>query len=273
MSPTLKTAARKPALALPFDKYALYTEAVQQPRRDVIFLRDTFRELTGREPRVLREDFCGTFRICCEWVKLDPKYAAHGLDLDPEPVAYGRGSYLSRLSPTQRRRVDIQLKSVLDRDIPMADLAVGLNFSYFIFKKRAELLEYLENACRALRGDGFLILDCFGGSQCQGPIEDTTDLGDFIYYWEQEDFDPVTNSAVFQIHFRPKGRRKSKKVFTYDWRLWTIPEIRELMREAGFRDTCVYWEGTEGEEGNGIFTRTELGESCESWIAYIIGMK
>ncbi|MFH1723578.1 MAG: class I SAM-dependent methyltransferase [Elusimicrobiota bacterium] len=253
------------------DKYKLYTDAVQQPDRDVVFFRDAFREITGRDPKVLREDFCGTFRVCCEWAKLDPEHVAHGLDLDWEPAAYGRRMYLPRLTPAQRRRVRIRRKNVLDPDVPSADLIVALNFSYYIFKKRAELKAYLENCARTLPEGGLLFLDSFGGSDCHGPIEDSTRHRDFTYYWDQDDFDPIHNTARFFIHFRPKGGEKIERVFTYDWRIWTIPEVRELMEESGFRRSYVYWEGTQGEQGNGVFTRTEEGESCEAWIAYIVG--
>ena len=58
------------------------------------------------------------------------------------------------------------------------------------------------------------------------------------------------------IHFSFPDGSKIKKAFTYDWRLWTLPEIRELLLEAGFQRATVYWEGTneETEEGDGEFT-------------------
>ena len=65
---------------------------------------------------------------------------------------------------------------------------------------------------------------------------------------------------------------KLERAFTYDWRLWTLPEITETLLEAGFADVSVYWEGTEEKtgEGNGIFTVTTRGEACEGWIAYLV---
>ena len=63
-----------------------------------------------------------------------------------------------------------------------------------------------------------------------------------------------------------------KKAFTYDWRLWTLPEIRELLIDCGFSQTTVYWEGTDPEtgEGNGEYSATESGDDDPSWIAYIV---
>ena len=63
-----------------------------------------------------------------------------------------------------------------------------------------------------------------------------------------------------------------KRAFSYDWRMWTIPEIREAMADAGFKATHVYWEGTARNGlGNGVFTRKARGESCQAWIAYVVG--
>ena len=105
------------------------------------------RDLTGRSPKRLREDFCGTFGVCCEWVKLGPDYTAHGRDLAAEPLRYGREHNLSRLTPGQRRRVTITRQDVRRPDGSSPDLIMAQNFSYFIFKKREALKAYFVN-CR-----------------------------------------------------------------------------------------------------------------------------
>ena len=65
-----------------------------------------------------------------------------------------------------------------------------------------------------------------------------------------------------------------KNVFSYDWRMWTLPELKEIMLEAGFSDVLIYWEGTNRQGGgNGKFTPVKKGESCLSWIAYVVGVK
>src|SRR5437868_4175927 len=75
----------------PFDKYELYRESVQSPAEDVRFLEEVWRDARGGSgtPRIFREDFCGTFANCCEWVKLGRDRVAHGVDLDSEPLDYG----------------------------------------------------------------------------------------------------------------------------------------------------------------------------------------
>lgn len=257
-----------------FDKYDYYHRSVQSADSDVIFLRKTYKELRGRDPRIMREDFCGTFALSCEWAKLNPKFEAYGVDLDPEPLEYGRSHNLTKLRPDQQKRVHLMEGNVLTGSLPAADLAIAMNFSYFLFKERELMKRYFANVHRSLKKEGIFILDCFGGSQCYDAIEETTDHGSFKYYWDQTGFDPVTNRALFYIHFRPKGQKKRERVFTYDWRMWSIPELRELLAEVGFKKSHIYWEGTtKNGEGDGVFTRTEKGESCLSWIAYIAAEK
>lgn len=256
-----------------FDKYELYRKAVQSAENDVVFIRDTYKELKGKSPRVFREDFCGTFALSNEWIKLNPRHESIGIDLDPEPMAYGRQHYLSKLKPDQQRRMKLLEGNVLDPSLPKADIIAAMNFSYFCFKQRDVLKKYFANALKTLNKDGIFLVDIFGGSQCYDAIEDTIKHEGFTYYWDQTNFDPVTNEALFHIHFRVGGK-KIEQVFTYDWRLWSISEIRDIMLEVGFRKTHIYWEGTAKDgSGDGNFTRVDHGESCESWIAYIVGEK
>lgn len=256
-----------------FDKYELYRKAVQSAENDVQFIRDTYVELKGKQPRVFREDFCGTFALSTEWIKLNPRHEAIGIDLDPEPMAYGRQHYLTKLKPEQQRRMKLIEGNVLDPNLPKADVVAAMNFSYFCFKQRELLKKYFANVFKTLGKDGIFLVDLFGGSQCYDAIEDTIKHEGFTYYWDQTNFDPVTNEALFYIHFRVKGQ-KIERVFTYDWRLWSIPELRDIMAEVGFRKSHVYWEGTAKDgSGDGNFTRVDHGEACQSWIAYIVAEK
>jgi len=256
-----------------FDKYDLYRRSVQSAENDVVFIRDTYKELKGKSPRSFREDFCGTFALSTEWIKLNPRHEAIGIDLDPEPMAYGRQNYLTKLRPEQQRRMKLIEGNVLDPNMPKADIVAAMNFSYFCFKQREVLKKYFANVLKTLNKDGMFLVDIFGGSQCYDAIEDTIRHEGFTYYWDQTNFDPVTNEALFHIHFRVGGK-KIEQVFSYDWRLWSIPEIRDIMQEVGFRRTHVYWEGTAKDgSGDGNFTRVDHGEACQSWIAYVVGEK
>jgi SAM-dependent methyltransferase len=262
----------------PFDKYFFYKASVQSPDTDCEFLEQVYRDARGdaKDPHTMREDFCGTFANCCSWVSRDPKHVAHGVDLDPEPIGYGKANYLSELDENAKKRVHLHLKDVTEPGLPACDIICALNFSYFIFKERALLKKYFSNCLSSLKDDGLLVLDCFGGTQCWEPIEEETEFEDLdvSYYWDQVSFDPLSNEALFHIHFKRKGERKRRKVFTYDWRMWTVPELKDLLLEAGFAKVNMYWEGTTDEgEGDGDYKLADKGEPCESFVTYLVALK
>jgi hypothetical protein len=152
----------------------------------------------------------------------------------------------------------------------------AMNFSYFVFHRRQTLLAYFRSALATLHDDGVLVLDCLGGSACQEANEEERpdEEGGYSYFWAQESFDPITHRAVFHIHFQRRGEAKREKVFSYDWRMWTIPELAEALREVGFAKVNVYWEGvTEDGKGDGNYVVSQQGDECQTWIAYLVALK
>lgn len=236
----------------PFDKYAYYRRAVQDPVETVRFLERVYREAFRVRPWRLREDFSGTFALSCEWVRGDPRRRALAVDRDPRPLRYGECHHLTELPEDARGRVERRRADVTRAKLPSADLICALNFSYFAFHNRKRLRDYFASCFRALPRRGLLVLDVLSGTEFRRALEDEVDYGDFVYSWEQASFDPITRRALFHIHFTRRGERRRSRVFTYDWRLWTVPELRELLEEVGFRRSAVYWEGTD-----------------EAWVAYI----
>jgi SAM-dependent methyltransferase len=259
----------------PFDKYDIYRRAVQSAENDVEFFRDVYRWHRKKTPTTLREDFCGTFAICNEWVKLNSKFRAQGIDLDHEPIQYGLSHYVPNLSKSQRERLEVHQENVLNPGLPHADIICAMNFSHYVFKDRAMMRSYFHNCYNTLNEGGIFIADSFGGPACMESNEDKTKHRGFTYYWQQESFDPITSDATFHIHFKMDDERKRREqVFTYEWRMWSIQELRDLMMEVGFKKTTIYWEGsTRKGTGNGIFKATTHGEECQAWIAYVVGDK
>lgn len=257
-----------------FDKYVYYEKSVQNPSNEVQFFNEKYKEITNKEAKTLREDFCGTGAISCEWVKQSKDHKAWGIDLDPEPLAYGKKVHLAKLDEEAQKRMSYIEGNVLNSGTPTVDICFAFNFSYFIFKKRAELLEYFKAAHKALNKDGVFFMDLFGGPDS---IQENTDViahDGFKYFWECQMFNPMTNECKFAIHFKRKGEQKRKDVFVYEWRMWGMMELRDLLLEAGFSKTIGYWEGEDGEGGgNGEFYATDEAEQCDAWVTYIAALK
>jgi len=257
------------------DKYRLYEQAVQCPESDIDFVQRVFRKRFSRPARLLREDFCGTAALCCEFVGRHPDNRAWGIDLDPKPLAWGRENNLAKLKSEARERVGLHQANVLEYSGTKVDAILAFNFSFCVFKTRPELLHYFQMAYQGLRREGVFFLDLYGGAQAQRTLKETTPKEGFQYIWDQHSFDPIHHHAINYIHFRFRDGSRLTKAFRYDWRLWTIPELRELLREAGFRETEVYWEGTDSKtgQGNGIYRKCECALDDPAWIVYIVSVK
>ncbi|MCS6838714.1 MAG: class I SAM-dependent methyltransferase [Bdellovibrionaceae bacterium] len=250
--------------------YWCYQQAVQSPEVDVRFYRRFFKKHVGRDPRTFREDFCGTHILCVEWVRLNQKNIAYGIDIDPFPIRWGIKHNQARLNEQQRKRIIIFQGNVKAKKIVPTDIVVAANFSYFVFKERSVLLRYFKNVRESIKKDGLFFLDTFGGEGVLTPNVEKRRVGSFWYYWEQKSFNVINHHAQFAIHFRWKNRWY-RNAFTYDWRLWTLPELQDCLLEAGFSSVVVLWEGTtRNGEGNGVFRPTRRAASCESWVAYLV---
>jgi hypothetical protein len=63
--------------------------------------------------------------------------------------------------------------------------------------------------------------------------------------------------------------------FIYRWRLWSVPELRDAMAEAGFKTTQVYAKLAEAmdEDGNAFTTPVEDGqeELDDNFIVLVVG--
>ena len=205
------------------------------------------------------------------WVKDHSQNKAIVIDADKKPIEYGKKHHLSKLNSSQQSRLHILNKNVLDKKLPKADIISVSNFSYFIFKQREFLLKYFKNVKRSLFKQGLFIIDVVGGPDCEGLSEEVIEHEDFDYYWDQDSFDPISNTAHFYIHFKRKGEKKQKKAFSYYWRLWSMPELKDVLKDAGFSKVHVYWEQSDKKgDGNGVFKKTLKGEACDTWIAYLV---
>ena len=277
MAKKKKTRTKKPAAAKltarTADKHALYETSVQDTAADIHFLSRVFKKERGRPPLALREDFCGTGNLCAAWVASHPERTAVGLDLHQPTMDWGTKQHVAPLGEAASR-VRLLKRNVLDGATEAVDLVVAFNFSYCIFKSRAQMKDYFKSAYKGTAAAGAFILDIHGGTESFEEMDEHTDHRGFTYVWDQEPYDAINGFAKRHIHFRFPDGTEMKRAFTYDWRLWTLPELRDLLLEVGFDRVDVYWEGADDEGGgNGIFRKTSRAENEASWIAYIVAWR
>jgi SAM-dependent methyltransferase len=260
-------------------KYRLYEESVQAAEDDVPLFERIYSEVSGQRALALREDFCGTFRLCCEWVKSDDRRTAIGVDIASEPLSYGKKFNFAKLSPKEKKRLLIKQSDVRTVSAK-SDLIVACNFSFYIFKKRTELISYFKNCLRGLKKNGLLILEMVGGPGfTESPFKEQRTVKSArgqklcTYFWQHKKFDPISYEGLYAIHFKTPDGRTYRDIFTYDWRVWSIPEVRECLAAAGFSASCVYWENSEIDQNELSYIQTEKGSNDHTWLAYAVGIK
>lgn len=271
-------AKEKKTLAEKADKYDCYQLSVQTPDHEVEFFTRAYRDCFASSPISLREDFCGTFAICCQWAQSSPDRTAVGVDLCEETLQWGRDHNLQSIDESARDRVTLVQDDVRTQGDPV-DVVSAQNFSFWIFKTRVEVVEYFRVVFANLKPNGVFVMDMMGGSECleEGHTDKRKIKGGkkgFRYEWEQARFDPITHDATFRIHFQFADKSKLRNAFVYEWRFWTMPEVREMLAEAGFDRSWVYWENEDDDgEGDGTYDRAANGTADPSWICYVVGEK
>lgn len=256
------------------EKYFHYLNSAQAPAGDAHVLAGLYRRYTKRAAKSMTEDFCGTAALCCEWVKAGADRVALGVDLDPEPLSFGQRYLLTELSNGQRKRITLKKANVLSVK-ERSDIVCALNFSYSIIHTRSKMLAYFRGVRARLNAGGIFVLDNFGGSEYLHPRLEKRRCGTLGYQWEMKRFDVMWNIGDFAIHFKPKGKPAQRDAFTYHWRMWSIPELRDLLVDAGFKDVHIHWEGTAPDGyGNGVYREVKkVNEHCLSWVCYVVARK
>ncbi|MDP6963530.1 MAG: class I SAM-dependent methyltransferase [Planctomycetota bacterium] len=272
MSPT-RTKKQKPTAANA-DRYSLYEGSVYDPDADHDFLIETYQEKHKKRPLLLREDFAGTSLLSSMWVQRHRNSKAWAIDIDPEPLDWGKCQHLDKLNEQEQPRITQIQANVLDVSTPAVDVLTAFNFSYWCFKDRTTMLNYFKKAYAALNDNGMFAIDLMGGPSSQSACEEEREEDGFDYVWEQENMCAISHDIKCYIHFNFYDGTKFEKAFTYDWRLWSLAELRDIMMDAGFKSVDTYWEGTDDDgDGDGVYTLQQNAENEESWVAYLVAWK
>jgi len=243
------------------DRHDLYELCVQNPPVLAAFLR----HLHGKQPTRLAEDFCGTAALSREWVRgcaIDSDVRAICLDSDPSTIDVAKRRAASDPG-IDAGRLEFIVSDAARAPLPRSfnegsdTIFVG-NFSIGELHDRSTLLRYLARARTRLRDGGIIACDTYGGESAwrTGAVRRTfrvashmmqifgvqSDFLAFIHYtWEQRSTDPFTARVTNALHFRVEVGGEIVQEFTdafvYRWRVWSVPELRDAMEEAGFSET------------------------------------
>lgn len=280
MAHKTRSKARRPAgktkqpafTAKTADKHVLYQRSVQDAKVEVDFLDYVYRAIFRRRPRTLLEDFCGSALICSEWVTRDVARLATGVDIDPKVLRWGKQHNVAPLGDAAER-VKLLRQDVRAPVGAKFDVVCAFNFSYWVFRTREEMRRYFAHVRTLLGKDACFVLDAYGGWEAQQPMQERRRIkGGFTYVWDQNQFDPITHEVVNYIHFEFKNGTKLKKAFSYHWRFWTLPELQELLAEAGFSDVQVYWDCSKGEDDE-VFRPRLRAKNQPGWLAYLVARR
>jgi cyclopropane fatty-acyl-phospholipid synthase-like methyltransferase len=269
----------------PVDKHILYEASVQDPGVDISLIERIFGKAGLPPPQTLREDFCGTAWLACAWVESDPEREAWGVDLDRPTLDWAEQHRRSALGG-DAERVHLFCEDVLHFTGPNVDVVAALNFSYMIFKQRHVLKAYFQSVYDDLNDHGVFLLDVFGGPNAQDTMRESkevpagedyqgTPYPDFKYVWDQASFNAVDQNIVCHIHFKGKEIESIRNAFTYDWRLWSITEITDLLHEVGFSRVDPYFEGWSDKDNDtdGVLRVRKRYEGMMAWISYLAAHK
>lgn len=257
------------------DRHDLYERTVQSPEKVVPFLR----AIHGSSPRVLGEDFSGTASVSRAWVRLVPEGSAIAVDLDADVLERAHG----HATAGRLERIHGDARAATDPERHAADVLFVGNFSIGEIHERTDLVRYLARSRERLRKGGVFVCDTYGGPSAfrTGAVERSHWIEGGVrirYVWEQREADPFTARVVCAMHFRlERGGEIFQSIedaFVYRWRLWSVPELREAMVEAGFAWTEVRSD-LYGGPGTGLGiagekTRSSLDDS-EGFIVCVAG--
>ena len=250
------------------DRHELYERAVQTPDRQARFLRALLGD-PKNETITLGEDFSAAGAISRAFCALDPSHRAVCVDLDQEAL----DRLTEMIAPEFRGALTTKCMDVFEAQDEV-DLIAALNFSLCEIHDRDRLVAYLRNARNRLNPGGYLIADLYGGLDAMSVGESEQILDDGTRYtWEQRRADPLTGRVVNAMHFTLPTGETLRDAFLYDWRLWTIPELRDAMTEAGFRSVELHDRlgGAIDDDGTlHTLPVTDPDELDDDYVVYVV---
>ncbi|KAM3333894.1 hypothetical protein ACQJBY_028765 [Aegilops geniculata] len=171
-----------------------------------------------------------------------------------------------------------------DAVLPGRDIICAFNYSCCCLHKRKDLVLYFRHAFNALsKRGGIFVMDVYGGTSSECKLRLQRRFPSFTYFWEQEEFDILTRETRISLHFQVGKKQMIRHAFTYHWRLWSIPEIKDCLEEAGFKSIHVWVREMPDTKSSGNakeytadrdvkYEELQRFNQADAWNAYVVGV-
>ncbi|XP_073157319.1 uncharacterized protein [Henckelia pumila] len=176
-------------------------------------------------------------------------------------------------------------QSMKETQLPARDIVCAFNYSCCCLHSRKELILYFKHAFNALsKKGGIFVMDLYGGTSSENELRLQRRFPNFTYVWEQAEFDIIQRKTRISLHFHlQKQHKKLRHAFSYSWRLWSLPEVKDCLEEAGFRAVHVWIRSMPDSEqirctdGFSVGRDVKYEEAMsfkqqDAWNAYIVGV-
>ncbi len=229
-------------------KFELYQKSVQNAKKEAEFFRKVYRLIYNKVPETFREDFCGTGLLSCEWVKSNVMNSAVGLDFDKETLEWGRDNNINNLT-SGADRIKLLEQNVLDEfdQSQKFDIICSLNYSHFLLQKRKEIFKYFSNMVQNLQTKGIFILDFYGGSHIFTDHKYQRSKSSSFYEFSGKKMNILNNQSACSLNYKIK-KNKYKPMFSFNFRIYSIIELREALEEVGLNGFKLYIKEIEGDD-------------------------
>lgn len=217
------------------DKFNLYQKSVQNVKIEVEFFRKCYRMIYNKVATKFREDFCSTALLSCEWVRNNVMNIAVGLDIDPEALAWGLENNVNNLN-SGSDRIRLLNHNVLTPydEKEKFEIICSLNYSHFLLTKRKDLFTYFNNVHKSLDNKGIFILDFYGGSHIYEDHKYQQEKSHHFYQFSGKQMNILNNQSLCSLNYKV-GKNKFVPHFKFDFRIYSIIEMKEILEEVGFK--------------------------------------
>lgn len=204
----------------------------------------------------------------------------HGLDLNSNN---GTGSNSCKQMGLADSKCLANL-TMSEADFPARDIICAFNYSCCCLHSRKDLVLYFRHVCSVLseRG-GIFVMDVYGGISSERKLRLQRKFPSFTYFWEQDEFDIISRQTRISLHFQGGKKQMLRYAFTYHWRLWSIPEIKDCLEEAGFKWVHVWMREMPNTQSGGNakeynanrdvkYEESQHFNQGDAWNAYVVGV-